>query len=72
MSPASDDENSASRRIPSADRTPSRSLARDLSAEEQARRRAAIDAILALRDSGEIKPVTREEILAWRHEGHRY
>ena len=33
---------------------------------------AAIEAILALRDSGLIKPVTREEILAWRHEGHKY
>ncbi len=35
-------------------------------------RLAAIKAILALRDSGAIKPVTREEILAWRHEGHKY
>jgi len=25
-----------------------------------------------LRDSGEIKPVTVDEILAWRHEGHKY
>ena len=33
---------------------------------------AAIRAILALRDSGAIKPVTREEILPWRHEGHKY
>ena len=32
----------------------------------------AIKAILALRDSGAILPVTREEILAWRHEGHKY
>jgi hypothetical protein len=72
MSPASDGENSASRKIPSADRTPACSSARDISADEQARRRAAIDAILALRDSGEIMPDTREEILAWRHEGHRY
>ena len=27
---------------------------------------------LAPRDSGAIKPVTLEEILAWRHEGHKY
>ncbi len=40
-------------------------------AEKQERRRA-IEAMLALRDSGAIKPVTREEILAWRHEGHKY
>ena len=40
-------------------------------AKEQARRRAAIDAMLAFRDSGAIKPVTLEEILSWRHEGHR-
>jgi len=26
----------------------------------------------ALRDSGAIKPATLEEILAWRHEGHKY
>ena len=40
--------------------------------DEQARRRAAIEAVLALRDSGKIKPVSVEEILAWRHEGHKY
>jgi len=36
--------------------------------EEKARRRAAM---LALRDSGASKPVTLEEMLEWRHEGHR-
>jgi prevent-host-death family protein len=40
--------------------------------DEQARRRAVMEEILATRDSGKIKPVTREEILAWRHEGHKY
>lgn len=40
--------------------------------DEQARRAAVIEEILTARDSGEIKPVTREEILAWRHEGHQY
>jgi prevent-host-death family protein len=47
-------------------------VARLTALDEQARRRAAIEAILALRDSGQIKPVTTEEILAWRHEGHKY
>ena len=32
--------------------------------------RKAIDDIRALR--GRAKPVTVEEILAWKHEGHRY
>ena len=40
-------------------------------AEKEAARRA-IEAALALRDSGAILPVTCEEILAWRHEGHKY
>jgi prevent-host-death family protein len=31
---------------------------------------AAIEAVLALR--ARAKPVTTEEILAWRHEGHKY
>ena len=31
---------------------------------------AAIEAVLALR--AKAKPVTTEEILAWRHEGHKY
>ena len=40
-------------------------------AEKEAARRA-IEAALALRNCGAIKPVTREEILAWGHEGHKY
>jgi prevent-host-death family protein len=42
--------------------------------EDDKRRRtqATIARIRALRDSGDIKPVTVDEILAWRHEGHRY
>jgi prevent-host-death family protein len=42
--------------------------------ETDRRRRAqeAIARIRALRDSGDIKPVTVDEILAWRHEGHKY
>ena len=39
--------------------------------EERERGESAIEAALALRDSGDILPVTAEEILAWRHEGHR-
>ena len=37
-----------------------------------ARRRAAIEAMLRERDDGARKKVTLEEILAWRHEVHRY
>jgi len=40
--------------------------------DDQARRRAAIEAMLRERDDGSRKKVTLEEILAWRHEGHRY
>jgi antitoxin (DNA-binding transcriptional repressor) of toxin-antitoxin stability system len=36
------------------------------------RRRAAIQAMLQERDDGTRKKVTLEEVLAWRHEGHRY
>jgi prevent-host-death family protein len=38
----------------------------------RARRRAVIEAMLRERDDGTRKKVTREEILAWRHEGHEY
>jgi prevent-host-death family protein len=37
-----------------------------------ARQRAAIEAMLRERDDGARKKVTLEEVLAWRHEGHRY
>jgi len=40
--------------------------------DDEARRRAAIEAMLRERDDGTRKKVTLEEILAWRHEGHRY
>ena len=40
--------------------------------DEKLEAAAVIERILALRDSGAILPVTVEEILAWRHEGHRY
>lgn len=38
--------------------------------DSRARRRAAIEALKAER--AKAQPVTTEEILAWRHEGHRY
>jgi len=38
--------------------------------EERERAEASIEETLALRDSGAIKPVSRREILDWRHEGH--
>jgi prevent-host-death family protein len=41
-----------------------------LEAKEQAR--AALEEMLAERDSGRIKAVTTDELVAWRHEGHRY
>jgi prevent-host-death family protein len=40
--------------------------------DDQARRRSVVEAILRERDDGTRKKVTREEILAWRHEGHHY
>jgi prevent-host-death family protein len=40
--------------------------------DEFARRRALFEDMIALRDSGQIKPVTVEELIAWKHEGHQY
>jgi prevent-host-death family protein len=40
--------------------------------DDEKRRRAAIEAMLRERDDGTRKNVSLEEILAWRHEGHRY
>jgi prevent-host-death family protein len=39
---------------------------------ERAQRRAAVEAMLRERDKGSRLRVTAEEILGWRHEGHRY
>ena len=36
------------------------------------RQRAAFRGLIATRDSGAIKKVSIDEILAWKHEGHRY
>lgn len=47
-------------------------VARLSALDGQARRRAAIEAMLRERDDGTRKTVTLDEILAWRHEGHRY
>jgi prevent-host-death family protein len=46
-------------------------VARLMPIEEKARGRAAIEAMLALRDSGRIKTVSQDEIRAWIGEGRR-
>jgi prevent-host-death family protein len=46
-------------------------VARLMPLEEKARGRAAIEAMLALRDSGRIKTVTQDEIRTWIGEGRR-
>jgi len=46
-------------------------IARLVPLEEKARGRAAVEAMLALRDSGRIKPVTQAEIRAWIREGQK-
>ena len=48
-----------------------RPIARLAPLEDKARGRAAIEAILAIRDSGRIKPVTQAKIRAWIREGRR-
>ncbi len=48
-----------------------RPVARLVPVMERAWRRAAIDAMLRERDDGSRQPVTLDEILSWRHEGHR-
>jgi prevent-host-death family protein len=39
---------------------------------EKERAAAAFEAMIAERDLGCIKPVTMDELIAWKHEGHRY
>ena len=34
--------------------------------------RSAFDDMIADRDGGRIKPVSIDELIAWKHEGHRY
>jgi prevent-host-death family protein len=46
-------------------------VARLMPIEEKARGRAAIETMLALRDSGRIKTVTQDEIQTWIGEGRR-
>jgi hypothetical protein len=70
--PAPDDQPPAPETAEPAGGAPERPEAAEGEADSYAARRAAIEAMLALRDSGAILPVTREEILAWRHEGHKY
>jgi len=35
-------------------------------------RRAVIEAALALRDSGKIQRVSAQELVDWKHQGHKY
>jgi len=69
--PVSDDKSRAPKTAERAGVGRERPEAAEDEAEKEERRRA-IEAMLALRDSGAIKPVTVEEILAWRHEGRKY
>ena len=46
-------------------------VARLVPLEEKARGIAAVEVMLALRDSGRIKPVTQAEIQAWAREGRK-
>lgn len=48
-----------------------RPIARLLPLGTAARGRAAVEAMLAMRDSGRIKPVTQAEIRAWIREGRK-
>ncbi|MBI1868402.1 MAG: type II toxin-antitoxin system prevent-host-death family antitoxin [Methylocystis sp.] len=47
-------------------------VARLVPLDDQARRRVVVEAIKGERKNGKLEPITLEEILAWRHEGHRY
>jgi prevent-host-death family protein len=40
--------------------------------DELEARRKLIRETLALRDSGKIQQVSQEELVAWKHEGHKY
>jgi prevent-host-death family protein len=40
--------------------------------DDLAARRAVIEAALALRDSGRIHRVSAQELVDWKHEGHKY
>ena len=48
-----------------------RPIARLMPFDEAARGRTAVEAMLALRDSGTIKPVTQAEICAWIRGGRK-
>lgn len=40
--------------------------------DDLAARRKLIEETRALRDSGKMKPVTQQELVAWKHEGRRF
>jgi prevent-host-death family protein len=47
-------------------------VARLVPLDERAQRRAAIEALRAERSRWTRAPVTMDEMIAWKHEGHRY
>lgn len=47
-------------------------IARLSPVDELEARRRLIRETLALRDSGRIKTVTAQELVDWKHEGHKY
>ncbi len=47
-------------------------IARLSPVDELEARRRLIRETLALRDSGRIKNVTQDELVTWKHEGHKY
>nr|WP_308423812.1 type II toxin-antitoxin system prevent-host-death family antitoxin [Salinarimonas ramus] len=49
-----------------------RPIARLVPIDDKERRRAAIADMFAFRDGPGLKPVSADEIAAWKHEGHRY
>ena len=49
-----------------------RPVARLVPLAEHATHESAFDDMIAARDGGRIKRVSIDELVAWKHEGHRY
>ncbi|WP_372424259.1 type II toxin-antitoxin system Phd/YefM family antitoxin [Salinarimonas chemoclinalis] len=49
-----------------------RPIARLIPIDDRARRVAAIEDLFAFRNGPGVKPVSADEVAAWKHEGHRY
>ena len=47
-------------------------VARLVPLNERAARDAAFEEMIGARDSGRIKRVSVDELIAWKHEGHQY